>query len=264
MNNSDGMKQKTLTKKQLWFSNFKPIENPRLRLICFPYAGSGPVVFHKWVNYLPQDIEVWGVRLPGRDVRYREPAFTSLSPLVSTLADEISPFMDVPFIIFGHSMGALISFELVHSWRETGGPQPVHVVLSGHRAPHRPPLNPPVHNSDKHTFLNRIKNLGGTPEKFFSMNDLVDLMMPAMRADFSVWETYEYQEKIPLELPITVFGGRNDSEATESDFVAWQDYTKSDFNLHIFDGGHFYFQDDLTPLMDVITKIINENQTGFE
>ena len=238
----------------------RQIENPRLRLVCFPYAGSGPVVFRKWVNYLPDDIEVWGIRLPGRELRLREPAFTDLPTLIENLADELRPFMNVPFVIFGHSMGALISFELIRHWRENGGPMPKHLMVSGHRAPHRPPLNPPVHWADEQTFLNRIKNLGGTPEKFFSQGDLVKLMLPTLRADFSVWESYAYSEQSPLDVPITVFGGRSDSEATERDFAAWEKHTNGAFDLHLFDGDHFYFQDDLAPLANLVQEIILDTE----
>lgn len=250
------MTQQTLTEEQRWIATFKPVTQPRLRLICFPYAGSGPVVFHQWPNELPQDVEVLGVRLPGRETRLREPAFTRLSPLVATLADVLRPFTDTPFVIFGHSMGALIGFELVRYWRDQNGPQPVHLLVSGHRGPHRPAHHPQVHTADKQTFLNRLKNLGGTPAQFFALDDLVDIMLPALRADFSVWETYAYEEKLPLALPITTFGGRGDSEATEADFAAWQQHTSQDFRLHLFDGGHFYFRQDASPLIRLIHAIV--------
>jgi medium-chain acyl-[acyl-carrier-protein] hydrolase len=251
------MTQILFTEKQLWTSCYKPVDNPRLRMLCIPYAGSGPVVFHKWINDLPQDVEVWGIRLPGRDTRLREPAFSSLPPLVSTLADVLEPYMDLPFVIFGHSMGALIGFELVRYWRDHGGPQPVHLLVSGHRAPHRPPLNPSCHLADKHTFLNRIKKLGGTPAQFFALDDLVNMMLPTLRADFSVWETYEYEEKTPLTIPITAFGGRSDSEATETDFAAWSQHTSVNFTLYLFDGSHFYFREDASPLTRLIHRILS-------
>jgi medium-chain acyl-[acyl-carrier-protein] hydrolase len=253
------MTQISLTEKQAWISCFKPVNNPRLRLICFPYAGSGPVVFHQWPNGLPQDVEVWGVRLPGRETRLREPAFTSLPPLVATVAEVLRPYTELPFVIFGHSMGALISFELVHYWRDHDGPQPIHLLVSGHRAPHRPPLNPTCHHADKQTFLNRLKNLGGTPAQFFALDDLVSLMLPTLRADFSVWETYKYEEKLPLTIPITVFGGRSDSEATETDFAAWRQHTSGQFALHMFNGGHFYFHKDGSPLIHLMHEILITN-----
>ncbi len=248
-----------LLENQLWITCPKPVERPRLRLICIPFAGSGPVVFHQWPAALPPDVELWGIRLPGRETRLREPAFSSLPPLVTALAETLRPYLDlddVPFIIFGHSMGALIAYELVRYWRNQAGPQPIHLLVSGHRAPHRPPLNPPIHQADKQIFLNRLKTLGGTPAKFFELDDLVDLMLPMLRADFSVWETYEYKEESPLLLPITVFGGSYDSEATEADFDAWKLHTRSDFALHLFNGGHFYFREDASPLLHLLADIL--------
>lgn len=254
---TSSMMQTSLADKRLWISNYRPVNSPRLRMICFPYAGSGPVVFHKWPDNLPQDVAVWGIRLPGRETRLREPAFTSLPPLITTVAEALRPYMDLPFVIFGHSMGALIGFELVRYWREHGGPQPIHLLVSGHRAPHHPPQNPPCHQADKQAFLNRIKMLGGTPEKFFALDDLVNAMLPTLRADFSVWETYEYKESAPLDIPITVFGGRSDSEATEKDFAAWQQHTSREFTLNLFSGGHFYFREDESPLLRLLYEILS-------
>jgi len=251
------MTQTSLTEQQLWLAISKPVLKPRLRLFCFPYAGSGPVVYHQWTKEMPPDVEVCGVRLPGRETRLREPAFTSLPPLVEELGEALRPFTDIPFAIFGHSMGALVGFELVRYWRDQGGPQPVHLLASGHRAPHRPPLNPPVHQADKQVFLNRLKGLGGTPAQFFAMDELVDLMLPTLRADFSVWETYQYQEKPPLALPLTVFGGYGDSEAAEADFTAWEQHTGGAFTLYMFAGGHFYFRDDASSLLRFIRNALS-------
>lgn len=251
------MTQTALDPKQLWIFCPKPVENPRLRLICLPFAGSGPVVYQPWAQALPPDVEMWGIRLPGREIRWRETAFTSLAPLVEALADVLRPSLDTPFALFGHSMGALISYELVHHWRAQNGPQPVHLMVSGHRAPHRPALNPKVHQADDDVFLNRLKNLGGTPARFFEMEDLVRLSLPALRADFSVWENYQHEVRPALEIPLTVFGGRTDSEAKEADFYAWEQHTVDDFAVHLFDGDHFYFRNDLAPLMNYVREIVN-------
>jgi medium-chain acyl-[acyl-carrier-protein] hydrolase len=251
------MTQTTLTQNQLWISCPRPVAKPRLRLICIPYAGSGPVVYHPWVALMPPDVEMWGIRLPGRETRWREPAFTSLAPLVEALAEVLRPSLDTPFVLFGHSMGALISYELVHYWRGQNGPQPVHLMVSGHRAPHRPAINPKVHQADDTTFLNRLKNLGGTPARFFEMEDLVRLTLPALRADFSVWENYQHEARPPLEIPLTTFGGRWDSEAREDDFHAWAQHTAGRFAIHLFNGDHFYFRTDLAPLMAHVQEVLN-------
>ena len=176
--------------------------------------------------------------------------------LVEALAEVLRPSLDTPFVLFGHSMGALISYELVHYWRGHNGPQPVHLMVSGHRAPHRPALNPTVHQADDTTFLNRLKNLGGTPARFFEMEDLVRLTLPALRADFSVWENYQHQVRPPLEMPLTTFGGRWDSEAREEDFHAWAQHTAGRFAVHLFHGDHFYFRSDLAPLMTHVQEVL--------
>lgn len=243
------IKEADLTK---WIYCPAPKPEATLRLLCFPYAGSGPTVFWEWSKSLPQAVEMWGIRPPGRETRLREKAFRQLPPLVETIGEVLRPFLDRPFAVFGHSLGALVGFEVTRYWRRHSDPQPLHLLLSGHRAPHRPPLNPPVYRADDQTFLRRIRNLGGTPQRFFEMSDLVEMMLPSLRADFTCWETYDYQEGAPLDAPITAVGGYDDTEATEEDIAAWRQHTRNDFTYHMFPGGHFYFRPDAEPLLEVV------------
>jgi medium-chain acyl-[acyl-carrier-protein] hydrolase len=146
-----------------WISCPKQVPSPKLRLICFTPAGSGTVIYQKWAAQLIPAVEMWAIRLPGRETRYRETAFTSMTPLVASIAETLSPHLTQPYLFFGHSLGGLISFELTCYLRNQGKPLPLHLLISGHRAPHRPPLNPPVHQADDPCFLQRIKEMGGTP-----------------------------------------------------------------------------------------------------
>jgi medium-chain acyl-[acyl-carrier-protein] hydrolase len=234
----------------------KHIAAPNLRLICFPPAGSGTVIYQKWAAQLPPEVEMWIIRLPGRETRLREPAFDRLAPLVEAVADALAPHLEQPYLFFGHSLGSLISFELSCYLRNQGRSSPLHLLLSGHRAPHRPPLNPPIHQANNQLFLERIKNMGGTPDKFFEMKELVEMMLPALRADFTAWETYQYEPKPPLDIPITVFGSDGDRDAAEADILAWEEHTNDKFIAHMFHGSHFYFQNDPKPLLNLINNTI--------
>lgn len=201
---------------------------------------------------------MWTIRLPGRETRLRDPLIYSMPSLIESVAEFLSPHLEQPYLIFGHSLGSLISFELSRLLRNLGKPLPLHLLLSGHRAPHRPPLNPPIHQESNQLFLARIKDMGGTPDKFFEMTDLVELMLPTLRADFTVWETYQYQDDVPLDMPLTVFGSDGDKDAAEADILAWEQHTTGKFEAHMFHGNHFYFQKDPEPLLSLINNSLQQ------
>ncbi len=240
-----------------WFVRYTPQAEPKLRLICFPYAGGGPAIFHQWAALLPANVELVAVRLPGRETRIREKPFTRLTDVVKEVSGILRPFFRHPFAIFGHSVGALTAYELTQHIRQTTDYQPVHLLLSGHRAAHRPPINPPFHHLDEATFLERVKNFDGTPAAFFEQKELVELMLPCLRADFEVWETYQYSPHQPLDIPLTIYGSDGDSEAKLADFEAWKQHTTGAFKLHMFNGGHFYFQKDLPAFLNLISQTLD-------
>jgi medium-chain acyl-[acyl-carrier-protein] hydrolase len=232
-----------------------PKANPQahLRLFCFPFAGGGTAVFRTWPSQLPPEVEVCAVRLPGRETRLREPAFTHLSPLVEAVAEALQPYCQQPFALFGHSMGALVCYQLAQYLRQENV-QPVHLFIAGYAAPHRPPHLPPVHEAADDVFLARLRHLNGTPPELLNSAGLMGLMLPTLRADFAVWETYVYAHGTPLACPISAFGGRQDDEATQADMAAWRDYTHSAFSLRMFPGGHFFVQEKQAELLQAISR----------
>lgn len=241
-----------------WVSCPKHIPNPKLRLICFPPAGSGTVIYQKWAAQLLPEVEMWIMRLPGRETRLREPTLDRVSTIVESVAEILTPHLQQPYLFFGHSLGGLISFELSCYLHDQRKPMPKHLLVSGHRAPHRPPLNPSVHQTNNQLFLKRIKNMGGTPDRFFEMKELIEMMLPALRADFTAWETYQYHQGPPLDIPITVFGSDGDQDAAEADILAWEQHTNAEFTAHMFHGNHFYFQNDPKPLLNLINNTLQE------
>jgi medium-chain acyl-[acyl-carrier-protein] hydrolase len=137
-------------------------------------------------------------------------------------------------------MGGLLAFELARHFRTHTYPPPARLFISGYRAPHRPAHHPPVHQADTPVILRRLRNLNGTPAAFFDNEELVEMMLPGIRADFSVLETYVFDADEPLNFPISVFGGYHDNEATEEDVAAWRGYTSHSFTLRMIPGGHFF------------------------
>ena len=201
---------------------------------------------------------MWNICLPGREMRLNDPLLNRLPPLIESLAETIITHLDQPYVLFGHSLGSLISFEFTRYLRSLGYPMPTHLLLSGHRAPHRPPLNPSVHQANDEQFLTRIKAMGGTPDAVFEIEELVEIMLPPLRADFAIWENYQYLEDKPLDIPMSVFGSDGDSDAYEADIFAWEQHTTGEFECQMFHGSHFYFQNDPEPLLSYISNSLRQ------
>jgi medium-chain acyl-[acyl-carrier-protein] hydrolase len=178
--------------------------------------------------------------LPGREARFSEPAYVRVETLVQNLSEEILSYLDVPFQFFGHSMGALISFELTRQLRRQRRPQPTQLFVSSHRAPQLPRRQEPVYAQPEDEFIESIKDLGGTPEAILQNAELMQLFLPLLRADFELCEVYQYKPEAPLAIPISVFGGLEDKDIPVVDLEAWRAQTIGSFNMETFAGGHFY------------------------
>jgi medium-chain acyl-[acyl-carrier-protein] hydrolase len=160
-----------------------------------------------------------------------------------------APHSQLPYAFFGHSMGSLVAFELAREMRRRGLPGPELLMVSGHRAPQRPDPEPPIHGLPEHEFLEEIRQLNGTPEAVLKNPELLQLVIPVLRADFEVCETYAYEEETPLACPIAAFGGTEDADVPREDVAAWSHQTTGPFTLRMFPGGHFYFLDQPAVLM---------------
>ncbi len=239
-----------------------PKWNPqaRLRLICLPYAGGNSNAFRSWAQYLSPSVELCNIELPGRGFRLAEDLYRNIKPLIRDLAAGIKPYLDKPFAIFGHSMGALTGFELTHRLLEDYGRKPVHLFLSGRGAPHLASREEPIHHLPENDFVEKIKNYNGTPGEVLQHEELMNLMVPILRADFEVCETYEYTAKeAQLDVPLTVFGGLKDESALREDLESWKDYTRGSFNVRMFPGDHFYLLSTEKLLVETILRDINNH-----
>lgn len=223
----------------------------RLRLWCFPFAGGGANAFRTWHRELPTDVrgdvEVWAIELPGRELRLREPPFTDIAALIAEVVDGITPRLASPYMFFGHSMGALVSFEVARALRAATVTGPAHIAVSAHRAPHLPYRHRRVHDLDEHEIVARLRRLGGTSEAVLDDRELKDLILPTVRADLAICERYVYEESEPLGCSFTAFGGRDDTEVSREELTAWRDHTSGAFGDRVLPGGHF-FLDTARPL----------------
>jgi len=225
-----------------WFPSLKPGGAARLRLFCFPYAGGAAHIYRDWPAKLPAEIEVCPAQLPGRGSRRNEPCYTNLLRLAEGAATAILPYLDRPFAFFGHSMGALVSFELARELRRRGAPQPVHLLVSGRSGPQVPRRTPITYNLPEPLFIERLRQLNGTPKEVLEEPEMMQMMIPLLRADFEVSQTYTYEPEPPLDYPITAFGGLEDSHVTAEGLSAWREQTTAAFDARLLPGDHFFLQ----------------------
>jgi medium-chain acyl-[acyl-carrier-protein] hydrolase len=241
-----------------WLAYREVNPRARLRLFCFPYAGGGASAYRGWAAALPADIEVCPVQLPARESRLREAAFERPEPLIATLADVLESHLDIPFAFFGHSMGAMISFELARELRRRGGPPPLHIFVSARRAPQVPPREEPIHDLPEPEFLAKLRDLNGTPEEVLQHTELMRLLMPVLRADFAVNETYFYRPEAPLAMGISAFGGLGDREVTRDDLALWREHTRGPFRLRMLPGDHFFLHGGRDLIAEAVARDLAE------
>ncbi len=240
-----------------WIVKPKPNPNAKLKLICLPFAGGGSNSFRSWAPILPDPVELVTVEIPGRGQRLSEPLRKRIDHIIPEMASALIEELDTPFALFGHSMGTLLGFELAHHLREQFGVQPVHLFVSGRGAPHTESVEPPIHQLGHDAFIAEIKRFNGTPKAVLENQELMELMVPILRADFEACETYEYRSKAPFDFPITVFGGLQDKGAPKDRLEAWAEHTKAVFNIRMFPGDHFYLLNQTSLLIESILRDIN-------
>lgn len=233
-----------------------PYPNPQasLRLFCFPYAGGSSLIFRPWFNSLPKTVEICPIELPGRGTQMKLTPLSRLEPLVEVLASALLPHLDKPFAFFGHSMGALVSFELTRLLRREYDISRIHLFISGRRAPQIPDPDPPIHALSEPEFIEELRRLNGTPKAVLENAELMQLLIPILRADFAVLETYVYSPAPTLNVPITTFGGLEDSEVSSSELQAWQEQTNAAFSGQMFSGDHFFLHSAQSLLLHSLSQ----------
>jgi surfactin synthase thioesterase subunit len=222
-----------------WIARYRPNPEAELRLFCFPYAGGGASVFRAWSEVLPSNVEVCAVQPPGRETRIGELAFKRMDPLIADLVEAIEPLLDRPFVFYGHSMGALVAFELTRHLRREGKPQPERLLLAAFRAPQLPNPNIKIYHLPDEV-LKVVLSKDGTPQRILQNDELMKVMLPTLRADFELCDTYEYRAEAPLGCPISVFGGLEDVRISASDLDGWRAHSEVACSFTRLPGGHFF------------------------
>lgn len=239
------------------------VPNPRpaakIILLCFPFAGGSSNSFRSWAGILPPSVELWAIELPGHGSRLSEPLVENIEDLIVPLSEGIVGSLEKPFAIFGHSMGALLGFEVALYLQNHFQKIAEHVFLSGHGAPGTPRHEPEIHHLPKPQFLAKIKEYNGTPQEVLENEELMDLMFPILKADFKLCETYRHNNSGKLQAPITALGGIQDPSITRQDMEQWAQFTSSSFNVRFFPGDHFYLLHHKINLLKAILTDISSH-----
>jgi medium-chain acyl-[acyl-carrier-protein] hydrolase len=234
------------------FSNASP--RAEWRLFCFPNAGGSDLVFRDWRNHLPEIIEVCPIMLPGRGRRLREKPLTNLRDAVDALVPAMLPYLDKPFALYGHSMGAAMAHEIALELRRQHHREPRALFVSGRRAPQVPRTEPLTYTLPDSEFIEELRRLNGTPREVLEHHELMRLMIPILRADFEMVETYAYTAEPPLDYPLHAFGGLQDPKVTRETVEAWREHTTSTFSARMLPGDHFFIQSNQALFLRLISK----------
>ncbi|MUG92222.1 putative thioesterase [Scytonema sp. UIC 10036] len=240
-----------------WVVYPKPNQRASLRLFCFPYAGRGASIFYDWSESLPMTVEVCSLQFPGRESRIKEAPFTQFTPLVQAITQVLLPHLDRQFAFFGHSMGALVCFEVARQLRKQYDVSPVHLFVSGSGAPQTHKPSSLIHNLPELEFIEELCRLNGIPKEVMEYTELMQLMLPILRADLAVYGSYVYSNEPPFDFPISVFGGLQD-KITRDRLEAWRDQTIASFSLQMFPGDHFFLHTTQVLLLQNISQKLSQ------
>lgn len=245
------------TVSSTWFRRFTTTAGKGPRLVCFPHAGGSATAYVQLARALPADFDVLSVQYPGRQDRYREAPFTAIAPLVEAVAEELARELAAdsgrPYALFGHSMGALVAFETARLLAQGDQPGPERLFLSGRGAPDCRPSAQSLLWDDADVLAD-VRRLGGTDQTMLDNPEVLEMVLPALRADYRALAAYRWRGGEPLAAPVTALIGDSDPMVTVQEAQTWQEHTSGEFDLKVFTGGHFYLNDHLDRIAATVTQ----------
>ncbi|QNH08319.1 thioesterase [Pseudomonas sp. B11D7D] len=227
-------------------------------MFCFPFAGGSVASFMPWFTALAPDIQLCAIQLPGRGARFSEPPVHDFTTLIEQLGTVIASQGDRPYAFFGHSLGALIAFELAHHCVRRGLPQPRHLFLSASSAPRHRVGAPRYDLMSDGELLMKLRDYAGTPPEVLANQELMTLLLPAIRADFALLRHYRYQPRPRLDIPMSVLAGHDDAHVTPETLHDWQTESRAVCESHGFEGGHFFAFEQPEQVLELVKRKLAE------
>lgn len=223
-----------------WLTSPRPVEDPSFRLFCFPYAGGSATIFKPWVDLLPPSIEIQTLQLPGRPGRMNEAPVDEIDPIVEAATEAIEPLTDVPYAFYGHSMGSLVAYEVTKRVWEEYRHGPTHLFVAARRAPHMISRNQTLHVQPAEKVRDFLKTLRVVPAEVLDNKELMELLLPALRADLKLDGMYDYQPGTGVACPIVAFTGQDDEYVYRDEISGWSMHAGGGFDLRVLPGDHFF------------------------
>lgn len=246
-----------------WFQVLRPNPRAAVRVFGLHYAGGGASWFRTWNDLFPASLELNAIQLPGREGRLREPPLKSVREVVEPLSRAVDGRLDRPYIVYGHSMGALLGFELLRALKDGGSPMPLCFFVSGRQAPDTPQRFAPISGLPDAELIREMgERYRAIPQAVLGEPELLRLMLPTLRADLSIVESYRYTTQQPLGVAISASGGRSDFLVSEEEIKGWSRHTSGPFEMKMHDGGHF-FVNDPGPRQALAAKIVQSARGLF-
>ncbi|MGP4051166.1 thioesterase II family protein [Streptomyces sp. 2A115] len=245
-----------------WLRTPRPRPSASVRLICLAHAGGTASAYQDWSPYLPDGIELSVVQYPGRHDRIAEPCVDSMDEMADEIAAAVRPQGRQDIVLFGHSMGAAVAYEVALRRAEHGHP-PRQLIVSGRVAPHRHPGGD-LHTKDDDALVAELRSMSATDQAVLDDPELMALLFPMIRADYRLIERYQREAPPRIDTPITVFLGRADDRFPLEEADAWRELTSRSFDRRVFEGGHFYLRDRAHEVVPAVVEAIGTTTTTLQ
>ncbi|WP_410658213.1 thioesterase II family protein [Amycolatopsis sp. lyj-112] len=242
----------------LWVRRFHPADDAAYRVVCLPHAGGSASYFFPVSKTLSRVADVLAIQYPGRQDRRTEKGIDTIAGLADRVAEALRPWLDRPTVLFGHSMGATLGFEVARRL-ESAGTKPHALFVSGRVAPTRA-RDETVHLRDDAGLIAAVKALGGTDSQVFEDEAVLEMVLPSIRTDYTAAETYRYEPGPLLETPIHAHVGDDDPKATVDEVRDWRERTSGRFTLTTYPGGHFYLTTHAAAVIQSIAEVLTPSE----
>jgi len=240
-----------------WFIRPQPKLAPAARLICLPYAGGSAATYVPWAKSLPLPVELVALQPPGRGSRMNETPHAQMEALVAELMRVFPMLTDRPYVLFGHSLGSRVAFEVTLQCQRKGIPMPARFIASGSRAPHLTKRELPIHDLPDAQFVEALRDLDGTPEEILNNSELLQWLLPLLRADFRIADLH-VAPRTALNCPLTVLAGTEDETVSRAEAEAWKELTTGEFDIQWVNGGHFFVERNQAWVLEQVTALVTD------